>query len=324
MNRTGNELADYVWNPVTGCLKNCRFCYARLNALRFAGDYRRNLTDPRVRRVGKDLVVLDSAWMVGNNHLNTPTGFVPTLHRYRLDYPKKIKTGSTIMVCMDGDLFGSWVPEEWIREVFKAADEAPQHNYLFLTQFPERYNHLAVYGALPKKPNFWYGTTATDINCGVWTKEGYNAFVAIEPILSPFPGNRKEVIEKLKWIVIGAETGRSPGRVVPKAEWIRDILRVTDITDTPVFMRSSMKNIVGVDGMRREKPAEFYAEKDPTPAQKARSWGHCAECDKYRPMKEMYAVLLRKKRGDSPKAVAYMCPECYEEFSAERNWNHEI
>ena len=32
-------------------------------------------------------------------------------------------------------------------------------------------------------------------------------------------------------------------------------------------------------------------------------------------MKEMYALLLRRKRGDNPERVAYMCPECYEQFS---------
>ena len=25
VNRTKNELADYAWNPVTGCLKDCRY-----------------------------------------------------------------------------------------------------------------------------------------------------------------------------------------------------------------------------------------------------------------------------------------------------------
>ena len=29
MNRIKNEWADYTWNPVTGCLRNYDFCYAK-------------------------------------------------------------------------------------------------------------------------------------------------------------------------------------------------------------------------------------------------------------------------------------------------------
>jgi protein gp37 len=41
------------------------------------------------------------------------------------------------------DLFGEWVPDEWIKEVFRACEEAPQHRYLFLTKNPERLNQIA-------------------------------------------------------------------------------------------------------------------------------------------------------------------------------------
>ena len=86
------------------------------------------------------------------------------------------------------------------------------------------------------------------------------------------------------------------------------------VFDTPVFMRSNMESIVGAENMRREKPAAFL-QKIPTVEQKKRLWEHCTVCGKYRPMKEMYALLLRRKRGDNPERVAYMCPECYGKFS---------
>lgn len=63
MNRTKNELADYAWNPVTGCLKDCRYCYAKKSALRFASDWRRNLAErPKVQQVGANLFALDAPW----------------------------------------------------------------------------------------------------------------------------------------------------------------------------------------------------------------------------------------------------------------------
>lgn len=316
MNRTKNELADYAWNPVTGCLKDCRYCYAKKSTLRFASDWRRNLAErPKVQQVGANLFALDAPWETTNNRfLNNPTGFMPTIHKYRMDWPQKVKVGSTIMVCTDGDLFGPWVPEDWILQVFAAAEMAPQHQYIFLTQYPVRYQNLANHGVLPQKNNFWYGSTATILSDSVWANEEYNTFVAIEPLLGPFEGDATKAFRKLKWAVIGAETGQNAEKVIPKAGWIQDILTSADAAGTPVFMRSNMESIVGAENMRREKPAAFL-QKIPTVEQKKRLWEHCTVCGKYRPMKEMYALLLRRKRGDNPERVAYMCPECYEKFS---------
>lgn len=316
MNRTKNELADYAWNPVTGCLKDCRYCYARKSTLRFASDWRQNLAErPKVQQVGEKLFELDTPWKTKSKRfLNSPTGFLPTMHKYRFDWPQKVKVGSSIMVCTDGDLFGPWVPEDWILRVFAAADEAPQHQYIFLTQYPERYKQLANHEKLPQNKNFWYGSTATVRESSVWANEHYNAFVAIEPLLGPFEGDVTKAFQKLKWGIIGAETGRNVGKVIPKAEWIKDILTSADATDTPVFMRSSMESVVGAENMRREKPQPLL-QRVPSDVQKERLWEYCVVCGKYRPMKEMYALLLRRKRGDSPERVAYMCPECYEQFS---------
>lgn len=35
MNKTKIEWATYTWNPVTGCLHDCEYCYARRIANRF-------------------------------------------------------------------------------------------------------------------------------------------------------------------------------------------------------------------------------------------------------------------------------------------------
>lgn len=76
MNRTKNELADYAWNPVTGCLKDCRYCYARKSTLRFASDWRRNLAErPKVQQVGEKLFELDTPW-AGKIQAAFPQSFV--------------------------------------------------------------------------------------------------------------------------------------------------------------------------------------------------------------------------------------------------------
>lgn len=80
------------------------------------------------------------------------------------------------------------------------------------------------------------------------------------PLLGPFEGDVTKAFQKLKWVIIGAETGRNVGKVIPKAEWIKDILTSADATDTPVFMRSSLESVVGAKNMRREKTTAASSE----------------------------------------------------------------
>ncbi len=37
MNKTKIEWCDYTWNPVTGCLNGCEYCYAKKIVQRFQG-----------------------------------------------------------------------------------------------------------------------------------------------------------------------------------------------------------------------------------------------------------------------------------------------
>ena len=85
-NKTNDNIgwAQWSWNPVTGCKHGCPYCYARDIAMRFDG------------------------------HFN------PTFRDDRLDAPKNTKpivntpSGGRVFVCSMADLFGTWVPNEWI------------------------------------------------------------------------------------------------------------------------------------------------------------------------------------------------------------------
>ena len=44
-----------------------------------------------------------------------------------------------VFVCSMADLYGKWVPQEWIDLVHASCIENPQWEYLFLTKFPRRY-----------------------------------------------------------------------------------------------------------------------------------------------------------------------------------------
>ena len=119
------------------------------------------------------------------HYIAFPYGFEPTLHRYRMQEPGKIKTPSTVFVCSMADLFGHLIPDEWIFEVFKACAEHPQHRYMFLTKNPMRYFSLMDSGNLPKSENMWYGTTITTETDDFFYADGYNSFLSIEPIQGP-------------------------------------------------------------------------------------------------------------------------------------------
>ena len=240
--KTKIDWCDATWNPVTGCLHGCDYCYARRIAERFRPEYvsgmygtnesevssRTNyeLKEPmrrcRYESDGVKLLYEKTAY---------PFGFVPTFHRYRLEEPQRWKKPRNIFVCSMADLFGDWVPDAWIREVFEACKTAPQHRYLFLTKNPARYMELAANGVITKDhSNFWFGSTAT-------TPE------------TPF------FWHNVNWIIVGAETGNRKNKVVPRKTWVNEIARIAKKAGTPVFMKESLRDLMG-DDFRQEFPWE--------------------------------------------------------------------
>jgi len=277
MNKTKIEWCDSTWNPVTGCLNNCPYCYARKQAKRFGGWVytpgcaRLNVSgDKTFICTGKDYygdvketeygkIAEISSWgsfMKSSTNRDGweisvkapyPFGFTPTFHKYRLDEPAKLKKPSTIFVCSMADLFGDWVPDEWIGEVFKACEAAPQHRYLFLTKNPKRYIELFNKEILKPQGNIWYGVTITSQNDYDKLHELYkmfprqiNLFVSVEPI-------QEKIIFKLlpDWVIIGAETGKRKNKVIPNREWIENIVSRCVNNLIPVFMKNSLADIWG-------------------------------------------------------------------------------
>lgn len=258
MNNTKIEWCDATWNPVTGCLHDCEYCYARKMAHRFG------------RAFGMEENFIGPTWSTeadGNNHILElpikdeckekiapyPFEFDPTFHRYRLDEPQKWKKPRTIFVCSMADLFGEWVPDKWIEAVFEACEKAPQHRYLFLTKNPKRYKELADKGKLLQSKAVWYGSTVTSGNSPRFCSYGtYNTFVSLEPLLKPLG----EVPSFIKWVIIGAETGQRKGKVITEKKWVDDIVQAAEKERIPVFMKDSLIPIVGEENMRREFPWE--------------------------------------------------------------------
>lgn len=274
------DWCDATWNPVTGCLHGCEYCYARKIAERFGGCWRLDLPpdtswrknvdvgerglmgDYARHRNGKchvlnepeiECAVFDPPNGYRGEKKPYPYYFDHTFHRYKLDEPQRWKKPRNIFVCSMSDLFGDWVPDEWITEVFKACEAAPQHRYLFLTKNPKRYVDLYVRAILPVKAGYWYGATTTSPEQPFFYSrmpdDNPHTFASIEPIMAPF-GDIKEFPE---WVIIGAETGKRRGKVTPEKAWVDGILSQAQKRRVPIFMKESLRELMG-DDFKQEFP----------------------------------------------------------------------
>lgn len=256
MYKTKIDWADSTWNPVTGCLHGCEYCYARRLAMRYGGHDHDEEKNPVGHQLAIGIQALDKPkHIMRSNGLHKapyPWFFLPTLHRYRLDQPQKWSEPRTIFVCSMADLFGEWVPDKWIEEVFKACEAAPQHRYLFLTKNPKRYEKTCD-RRMP--PNMWFGWSQTGplgTDVLFTANETAKTFVSIEPLLNPF---EKFSIKGIGWAIVGAETGNRKNKVVPEKKWVMDIAEACDRAGVPLFMKESLREIMG-DDFRQEFPWE--------------------------------------------------------------------
>lgn len=248
MEKSKIDWTDDTWNPISGCYHGCEYCYAREMTKRF-GKNLPDLSDFAIKNKGLHLL---------DNRIDStpyPFGFEPTFHAYLLDKYAN-KKGRNIFVCSMADLFGSWVPDSWIEEVFKACEKAPQHNYLFLTKNPKRYGELRAKGIMRHSENMWYGYSMTNNSFIIPYVREKNVFVSIEPILEEIHIPYSDLGGCIDWVIIGAETGRRKNKVIPKREWIERIVYDCHTNKIPIFMKSSLADIWG-EPLIQEFPKEL-------------------------------------------------------------------
>jgi len=236
---TANESIDWAWstwNPVTGCLHGCNYCYAEriANNERMASVY--------------------------------PKGFEPVFHPYRLDAPKYSKNFSreqiqfkakerkldpaiaavwaqNVFVCSMADLFGKWVPDEWIMRVFESVQKYPQWNYLFLTKYPQRLQSIGekLGGTFPV--NCWVGTTVDEQKRVRIAQEAFAnikatvKWLSLEPLLTNLEFTDLAMFDM---VAIGGETNGNVVTFTPEWEWVENILWQARQSKTSVYFKENL------------------------------------------------------------------------------------
>lgn len=210
----GIEWAKWSWNPVTGCEHGCGYCYARGMALRYPENY--------------------------------PKGFKPHFRPERLSAPQNTplpdsKEGGerNVFAVSMGDLFGSWVPQEWIDAVFAAVREAPGWNFIFLTKNPQRYLTLEF------PQNCWIGATADtqaranaalEVFKVLAKKKHPVLFLSVEPMGEAIDVN----LGAVDWLIIGGQSRPGGSPLQPKWEWVEALLFSAREANCKVYFKPNL------------------------------------------------------------------------------------
>ena len=210
-----NGIKGYTWNPFTGCLNNCEYCYARKIALRFNGN------------------------------------FNPEFHSERLNQPLKVKEPSRIFVGSMGEI--GYMDKDWIRQVIEVCNQCPQHTFLFLSNYRNQDYILDTFpdncwfGITITDGNLFDYGFLMDNN--IEKKH----FISFEPLQGKI--EHLEHIKEWDWVIIGAETrnGYTVNDHAPKKEWIEEIVEECGKYDIPIFLKNNLREICG-DKLIQEIP----------------------------------------------------------------------
>ena len=109
--------------------------------------------------------------------------------------------------------------------------------------------------------DIWSGTTVTDPDTEYMGQDGhyeFHTFLSVEPILADF-GELSEKSYIPEWIIVGAETGSRKDKVIPRREWIENIVEQCRKYNIPVFMKPSLTDIWGEELIQEFPKALIHA-----------------------------------------------------------------
>jgi len=178
-------------------------------------------------------------WAWTGDNLSGLKDFKPTFLEAQFDkkFPQKAQK---IFVGSMSEIY--YWEDRWLEKVLEKVKLYPQHIFQFLTRYPEVYDRYIF----PK--NCWLGVTITrekDFERGIpylFITSCNITFVSIEPILeyiNPGPFSNANI----DWVILGAETGKRKGKIIPKKDWVENIVNYCKWNNIPVYLKDSLKNI---------------------------------------------------------------------------------
>jgi len=221
----------YTFNPITGCLNGCEYCYARKLANRWL----------------KKRYLANHRWSTEVIEHRNPAAFDPFYPRF---WPEKAYELSELMrvgrrnprgifVCSMSDLFGIGVPERWTEDILYEIKKADIHRFYLLTKQPQ---NLIKFSPFPD--NAWVGQTITSQQSywKYWDEFALTKakikFISFEPLLESVKFDSLHLKDSgIKWVIIGAQTNPT---VMPKIEWVNEIVEAADKAGIPVFLKDSL------------------------------------------------------------------------------------
>ena len=252
--RNPDGTLGWTWNPITGCLNGCEYCYARkLANTRLKERYLAN--NNLAPLIGEGIVPYHTTRM-----LDAIDPFYPRFWEDRLFQPFNDKHISQkgIFVCDMSDLFGIGIPEKWTKAVMDVMEDCPTDRFYLLTK---QYQNLPQWSPFPD--NCWVGVTVTnwimlpDALYNLSKIEAQIKYISFEPLLEFVPIDGLNLVKHgINWVIIGAQT--KPYKP-PKWEWVSEIIDACVDAGIPYFLKNNLEPIVpkvfgGEGELRQEMP----------------------------------------------------------------------
>lgn len=271
----GTVTAGSTWNPIRG--QNARHTCARISP-GCDNCYAATMT----RRGLMGTAPID--YGTGET-LNDP----PRLDEKALLLPLTWKKPRKVFVCSMTDLFGTWVPDEWLEHIYGVMADTPQHTYIVLTKRPTRMrdcltrfyqriiekskvNHAAELLHIPDRyidakgfgliahqmfGHVWHGVTI-ESDQYAWRADRLRQtpaavrWVSAEPLLSGLPSLN---LDDIDWLVTGGESG--PKARPSHPDWYRDLRDRSAASGTAFFHKQW-----GAHVWPSQMPDDLYRDMD--------------------------------------------------------------
>ena len=210
---------SHTWNPIKGCDFQCNYCYVKKAVSRgYDAHIRIDIGDLEETRIGK---------------------------------------GKIIFVGSMGDMFGEWVPKEWIVHVLEHCAVYPENEYVFQSKNPKRFSEFKF----PRPARTLLGTTieTDEYPKGFQTRAPSIAervgamlklypmrrFVTIEPIMDFDLSNLLRIVEMIKpeFVTAGADS-KGHGLKEPAPEKVLKLIGGLNEMKVEIRQKSNLERLL--------------------------------------------------------------------------------